>query len=410
MAEEEDCQQPKQHRSRSDSYLVSEHSAEEMSVEQDDLGRTDRGTKAKRSRSQPVGPDLDDDSQLYGGEEYGDGHEEYVSESEREGRNDSSSESSSAAMPSPNRDEMHDAARHGVSKVDASTRSFNTFQSSETPLDKTSLETGLSDPNMKKRHIKSTRFSLSSSVTPPPLPQDRRKAHIASEQKRRQSINGGFEELRRIIPNCMGRSNSKATLLRKTANYVSQLQTEVARLRTAMGMAPTPATKSAPLGAESTEGMRRMLPGRMSLTSDPVNRPSHAPYPQYCPYPAGPYPSHHHLRQRPTPLPHCPLSCHPTTSAYSGYRSLPAVPTVRSGYSDTYRSMSIDTGMRMPGNSAPASPPTAPRSNNGRLPSISALLEHQGAPARFARSTVARHGPEDYASAASLSMLKSTHG
>ena len=33
----------------------------------------------------------------------------------------------------------------------------------------------------------------------PPTPQDRRKAHILSEQKRRESINGGFDDLKQIL-------------------------------------------------------------------------------------------------------------------------------------------------------------------------------------------------------------------
>lgn len=33
----------------------------------------------------------------------------------------------------------------------------------------------------------------------PPTPQDRRKAHILSEQKRRESINGGFDELKHLL-------------------------------------------------------------------------------------------------------------------------------------------------------------------------------------------------------------------
>lgn len=47
-------------------------------------------------------------------------------------------------------------------------------------------------------------------------PQNARKqAHIASEQKRRQSINEGFEELKKIIPSCQATSDSKAVILRK---------------------------------------------------------------------------------------------------------------------------------------------------------------------------------------------------
>ena len=37
------------------------------------------------------------------------------------------------------------------------------------------------------------------SYSTPPTPQDRRKAHILSEQKRRESINGGFHELQQLL-------------------------------------------------------------------------------------------------------------------------------------------------------------------------------------------------------------------
>jgi hypothetical protein len=58
---------------------------------------------------------------------------------------------------------------------------------------------------------------------------NRRQAHIASEQKRRQSINEGFEDLRRVIPSCVNTSDSKAVILRKAVNYIRLLQNDSAR-------------------------------------------------------------------------------------------------------------------------------------------------------------------------------------
>lgn len=60
-----------------------------------------------------------------------------------------------------------------------------------------------------------------------PLPYDhnqRRQAHIASEQKRRQSINNGFDGLRRIIPDCQNSLDSKAMILNKGINIVVYVQ------------------------------------------------------------------------------------------------------------------------------------------------------------------------------------------
>lgn len=59
----------------------------------------------------------------------------------------------------------------------------------------------------------------------------RRAAHIASEQKRRQNINEGFEDLRRCVPTCTSPTDSKAVILRKAVNYIWQLQSEMLRLR-----------------------------------------------------------------------------------------------------------------------------------------------------------------------------------
>lgn len=50
----------------------------------------------------------------------------------------------------------------------------------------------------------------------------RKKAHIISEQKRRQSINEGFEELKKIVPS-RNSTDSKAVILRKGNIYQYQI-------------------------------------------------------------------------------------------------------------------------------------------------------------------------------------------
>jgi len=65
-------------------------------------------------------------------------------------------------------------------------------------------------------------------------PSSRRQAHIESEQKRRQTINEGFEELRRVLEGNDGRlrgGESKALVLRRAVSTVRQLRAEIASLR-----------------------------------------------------------------------------------------------------------------------------------------------------------------------------------
>ncbi|KAG0024636.1 hypothetical protein BGZ81_007627 [Podila clonocystis] len=55
----------------------------------------------------------------------------------------------------------------------------------------------------------------------------RRMAHILSEQKRREKINGGFDELKSVIPECAQNTDSKATILRKAVDYILLLEDEL---------------------------------------------------------------------------------------------------------------------------------------------------------------------------------------
>ncbi|KAK9326409.1 hypothetical protein V1517DRAFT_311707 [Lipomyces orientalis] len=60
---------------------------------------------------------------------------------------------------------------------------------------------------------------------------NRRYAHILSEQRRRENINGGFLELKGNIPQCRGTQDSKAVILHKAVVYISSLESELARVK-----------------------------------------------------------------------------------------------------------------------------------------------------------------------------------
>lgn len=64
------------------------------------------------------------------------------------------------------------------------------------------------------------------------LSDDQKRAnHIASEQKRRNTIRGGFKELTEIIPTLKNISNSKSTILFKSVDYIRQLEKRNKSLR-----------------------------------------------------------------------------------------------------------------------------------------------------------------------------------
>ncbi|KAG0364129.1 hypothetical protein BGZ54_007816 [Gamsiella multidivaricata] len=59
------------------------------------------------------------------------------------------------------------------------------------------------------------------------VPPTRRLAHILSEQKRREKINSGFDELKTVIPDCAQNTDSKATILRKAVDRILELEDEL---------------------------------------------------------------------------------------------------------------------------------------------------------------------------------------
>ncbi|KAF9897788.1 hypothetical protein BX616_004978 [Lobosporangium transversale] len=80
----------------------------------------------------------------------------------------------------------------------------------------------------RKYHGRQTRKVPSVVPTPKePVDPTRRVAHIISEQKRREKINGGFDELKSVIPECAQNTDSKATILRKAVDYIVALEEEL---------------------------------------------------------------------------------------------------------------------------------------------------------------------------------------
>lgn len=77
--------------------------------------------------------------------------------------------------------------------------------------------------------------TASSATTPQPaattntVNANRRVAHLLSEQKRRESINTGFEDLRQAIPACRDGQDSKATILKRALEYIRELESVVER-------------------------------------------------------------------------------------------------------------------------------------------------------------------------------------
>ncbi|PWN39000.1 hypothetical protein IE81DRAFT_350569 [Ceraceosorus guamensis] len=85
-----------------------------------------------------------------------------------------------------------------------------------------SASAGPSRPNLQ--HIVDVRRRGGTSAQ-----QTRRMNHLISEQRRRESINAGFEELRKVLPNCREGGESKATILRRAIDHIGNLHELVHR-------------------------------------------------------------------------------------------------------------------------------------------------------------------------------------
>ncbi|KAG0252333.1 hypothetical protein BG011_007039 [Mortierella polycephala] len=79
----------------------------------------------------------------------------------------------------------------------------------------------------RKYHGRQVRKAPITNVVKEVVVPSRRMAHILSEQKRREKINGGFDELKSVIPECADNNDSKATILRKAVDYICLLEDEI---------------------------------------------------------------------------------------------------------------------------------------------------------------------------------------
>lgn len=80
----------------------------------------------------------------------------------------------------------------------------------------------------------------SSTIAKPPLSEEQKKAnHIASEQQRRQTIRGVFDQLSEIVPGMQGEARSEAKVLQATVDYMeaeNETKTELKRRALDAGM------------------------------------------------------------------------------------------------------------------------------------------------------------------------------
>ncbi|CAG8650119.1 6893_t:CDS:2, partial [Paraglomus occultum] len=104
----------------------------------------------------------------------------------------------------------------------------------------------------------------------------RRLAHIRSEQKRRENINSGFEELKNIVPTCRGCADSKAIILKKAVHYIQALESEVRKLKSPSIHADHSSSSHPPVPIASAGNLHEP----QSSHAPPISRgdPSHSTY------------------------------------------------------------------------------------------------------------------------------------
>lgn len=169
---------------------------------------------------------------------------------------------------------------------------------------------------------------LSSSTISSTSSSNRRHAHILSEQRRRENINGGFQLLKNSVPFCKGTQDSKAMILKKAVEYIMSLEQELAQLRYHEGMAhQPPPPQHSPIShmAPSHHAPHYGHPqstGLPSLAMDPRYAPSYASHVPSLPPPhlpptatsPGVSPQHHHHAPPPASS---PSSLPPPTPVHS---------------------------------------------------------------------------------------------
>lgn len=128
-----------------------------------------------------------------------------------------------------------------------------------------------SPPSLNSASPSSSSNSSSSSSSPSSDLSSKKQAHIISEQKRRQTINEGFSELRRLIPSCYGFHDSKASILRKAANYVRELQIENSKFRAQFQLGIDPKDPSASILNKLSSSISSPAMRMPNMSSSPNN-------------------------------------------------------------------------------------------------------------------------------------------
>ena len=78
---------------------------------------------------------------------------------------------------------------------------------------------------MQKKADDTTTVALQADAKAGCLSKDERRAnHIASEQKRRQNIKNGFQQMTELIPSLKNMPHSKSTILFKAADYIKHCE------------------------------------------------------------------------------------------------------------------------------------------------------------------------------------------
>ncbi|KAK9370163.1 hypothetical protein V1509DRAFT_616876 [Lipomyces kononenkoae] len=136
--------------------------------------------------------------------------------------------SGSSALPSPKLSPASEDEPHAyyTTKPELDKRSLSAPSIPSIRPHDGRIDTHSARPSSGPIPAKSSSSSSSSS-----LGSSRRFAHILSEQRRRENINGGFLELKGSIPQCRGTQDSKAVILQKAVVYISSLELELNRVK-----------------------------------------------------------------------------------------------------------------------------------------------------------------------------------
>ncbi|KAK7208568.1 hypothetical protein BZA70DRAFT_54601 [Myxozyma melibiosi] len=133
---------------------------------------------------------------------------------------------------------------------------------------------------------------------------NRRFAHILSEQRRRENINGGFLELKSSIPQCRGSQDSKAVILRKAVLYIASLESELASLKCSSRNGSTVSSASVNTTANTaTSTNSGSNSPATSFSPQPQSQPRSFPPPPQMNEPRSPYqPQMVHGQQQQQPM------------------------------------------------------------------------------------------------------------